>query len=35
MYRISVNMNENGQGFFAMIIENKIVGQIEVNLAGR
>ena len=34
MYRISVNMNENGKGFFAMVIENKIVGQIEVNLAG-
>ncbi len=27
-------MSENGKGFFAFIIENKIVGQIQVSLAG-
>ena len=27
-------MNETGKGYFALVIENKIVGQIEVSLAG-
>ena len=27
-------MNENGKGYFALVIENKIVGQIQVSLAG-
>jgi hypothetical protein len=34
MYNISVNINENGKGYFALVIENKIIGQIEVSRTG-
>src|SRR6476646_274571 len=34
MHKITININGNGKGFFALEIRNKTIGQIKVDLEG-